>query len=118
MARLNIDVEDMTRLIDTRVEARETDGRKIVAFTTNEGEFEASKVDGIAVAELGFEPIDPEEAVRIVAEVADDIGTEAVQLACEVIAEIDEAEMEEVYEVPETDQTIVATKDGIEVIDE
>lgn len=113
----------MAHLTHTNVEVTDQDDYKVVACETNDGAFEVSLVDGFATAELGFEPIDPEEAVRVVADLTDEadeatLSQKAVQLACEIISQIDPDEMYAAYEEPETNQTIVATADGIVVADE
>lgn len=106
----------MTKLTDTRVEVTdETDCRRVV-FETTEGEVQFIDMGDEPTVEVGWSPATVTEAASILGDVAEDIGTEAVQLACEILADIDEESMFEFFETE--DQVVLADADGLIVLDE
>lgn len=106
----------MTRLTDTRVEVQDDSNTRVVAFETDAGSVEFIGMGDEPSVEVDFEPVSVTEAAEILGDVADDLGTEAVQVACDILSDIDEDAMFEAFE-NESDETIVATADGVQIID-
>jgi len=107
----------MSKLTDTRVEVTDEPNYRNVAFETTDGQVEFVDMGDEPTVEINFEPVSVVEAAGILGDVADDIGTEAVRVACGILADIDEESMRDFFE-NESTQTIRASGDGIVVVDE
>lgn len=107
----------MAHLTDTRVEVQDDPNTRVVSFATTEGQVEFVDLGDDPSVEVDYQPVSVTEAASILGDVADDIGTDAVQVACSILADIDEEEMFDRFE-NESDATIRAHTDGIAVIHE
>lgn len=101
----------MAHLTETHVEVQDSPDYRIVAFSTSEGEVEFVDMGDEPTVEVDFKPVSVTEAAAILGDVADEIGTEAVQVAASILADIDEESMFEFFE-NESDQIILADADG------
>lgn len=102
----------MAHLTETHVEVQDSPDIRVVAFATSEGEVEFVDMGDQPTVEVDFEPVPVAEAASILGDVAEDIGTHAVQVAAGILADIDEDAMFEYFETEETDQIILADADG------
>lgn len=107
----------MTRLTDTRVEVQDDENNRTVSFETDEGQVEFIDFGDEPSVEVDWAPVTVTEAAAILGDVAEDIGTDATQVACDILADIDEEAMMEFFE-NESDQTILADADGIVVVED
>ena len=109
----------MAALTDTRFTVENEPDWKEVSFQADVGLVEFVDMGDEPTVQIGFEPVSVAEAASTLGDVADDIGTEAVQVACGILADIDEESMFEFLEPsePDPDKVVLANGDDILVLE-